>query len=59
VTEGAHGRDLAAGDPGDGGGDDDWPGPAKGACIRVTPSLVTTASDVDALARALPQLARG
>jgi len=28
-------------------------GPAKGACIRVTPSLINTAADVDALARAL------
>lgn len=28
-------------------------GPAKGACVRVTPSLINTAADVDALARAL------
>jgi len=28
-------------------------GPAKGACIRVTPSLINTAADVDALAAAL------
>lgn len=32
-------------------------GPARGACIRVTPSLVNTAADVDALARVLPRLA--
>lgn len=32
-------------------------GPARGACIRVTPSLVNTAGDVDALARALRGLA--
>lgn len=33
-------------------------GPAKGACIRVTPSFVNTAADVDALATALRELAR-
>jgi isopenicillin-N epimerase len=32
-------------------------GPAKGACIRVTPSLINTAADVDALAGALGSLA--
>ena len=31
-------------------------GPARGACVRVTPSLVNTAADVDALARALTRL---
>jgi len=31
-------------------------GPARGACIRVTPSFVNTADDVDALARALLDL---
>ena len=29
------------------------PGPAKGACVRVTPSFVNSAADVDALAAAL------
>jgi len=32
-------------------------GPAKGACIRVTPSLINTTADVDALARVLGGLA--
>lgn len=32
-------------------------GPARGACVRVTPSLVNTAADVDALAEALLELA--
>jgi selenocysteine lyase/cysteine desulfurase len=31
-------------------------GPARGACIRVTPSLINTAADVDALAAALRAL---
>jgi len=34
------------------------PGPAKGACVRVTPSFVNTAADVDALAAALKALVR-
>lgn len=33
-------------------------GPAKGACVRVTPSFVNTAAHVDALAAALRELAK-
>ncbi|MGK6325440.1 aminotransferase, partial [Sphingomonas sp. DT-51] len=33
-------------------------GPAGGACVRVTPALFTRASDVDALAAALAEVAR-
>lgn len=33
-------------------------GPARGACIRVTPSFVNSADDVDALAEALKTLAK-
>jgi isopenicillin-N epimerase len=33
-------------------------GPARGACIRVTPSFVNSVDDVDALAQALAALAR-
>ncbi len=31
-------------------------GPAKGACIRVTPALFTSMAEVDRLAAALPDL---
>ena len=34
-------------------------GPAKGACIRVTPSLFTSMADIDRLADALPMLRPG
>jgi selenocysteine lyase/cysteine desulfurase len=34
-------------------------GPAKGACIRVSPSFVNTPADCDALTRAITELARG
>jgi selenocysteine lyase/cysteine desulfurase len=34
-------------------------GPARGACIRVTPSLINTPGDVDAQAKALVETVRG